>query len=137
MIAQSSTESQISGSNQDIFDAVARLKGSEYATLILDRTGRILSCGVPAERIFGADQVRLLGRKISEFIAGLFLNANSPSFGERYLGYLCSNREWRRFQAHDAGGQGFMVELNISRIASDGHEMFLLNVRRSEPAERP
>lgn len=109
----------------------------EYGTLILDGWGRILSCGAPAEKIFGASHVRLMGRRISEFIAGLFLAGSSPSYNARYLVYLCADGEWRKFEATDDSGQGFAVELNLSRVTTDGQEIFLLNVRRPGETKCP
>lgn len=122
-------------SKHDVFHAAANFaKRVDYGTLILDRMGRILSCGTPAERIFGASQVRLIGHLISDFVAGLFLGGSSPSYNARYLVYLCADGEWRKFEAKDAAGQGFTVELNLARMAtvSPDREMFLLNVRRPE-----
>lgn len=138
MIGQISTDLRQAESKQDMTDAVANfVNRGEYGTLILDRVGRILSCGEPAEKIFRASQVRLMGRRISEFIAGLFLAGSSPSYNARYLVYLCADGEWRKFEATDADGQGFAVELNLSRMMTDGQEMFLLNVRRPGEATCP
>ena len=133
MTALDSQALQQTGLKQGIFHAAANLvnKG-EYGTLILDRVGRILSCGSAAERIFATDQVRLIGRRISDFIGGLFLAGSSPSYSARYLVYLAADGEWRKFSAKDADGRGFAVELNLSRMLSDGREIFLLNVRRPE-----
>lgn len=135
MDGHNATARQQVGTTQDIFHAAANfVNRGDYCTLILDRVGRILSCGTPAERIFGAGQVRLAGRLISDFIAGLFLNGSSPSYCARYLMYLCADGEWRKFEAKDSDGQAFTVELNLARMAtvSPEREMFLLNVRRPE-----
>lgn len=140
MGGQSATVQQEAESKQDIFHAAANFaKRGEYGTLILDRLGRILSCGTPAERIFGASQVRLIGHPISDFVAGLFLGGSSPSYNARYLVYLCADGEWRKFEARDAAGQAFTVELNLARMATESpeREMFLLNVRRQEPMAGP
>jgi PAS domain S-box-containing protein len=104
----------------------------EYGTLILDRVGKIISCGLPAEKIFGVKQDRLMGRWISEFIAGLFLGGNSQCNRAKYLEYLCTDGEWRKFEAMDAGGHGFAVEINMARVATDGREVVVLNVHRPE-----
>jgi hypothetical protein len=123
------------GVNQDVFHAVANYANrDDYGTLILDRLGRIVSCGIPAERILGASQVRLAGCMISDFIAGLFLGGHSPSYSARYLVHLCADGEWRKFEARDVAGRPFAIELNMSRLemAGTGHEMFLLNLRRPE-----
>ncbi len=62
MASQNQAEWQHSGSSRsliqarDMAHAEATLAGhGETGRLILDRLGRILSCGSPAERIFGAD----------------------------------------------------------------------------------
>lgn len=117
------------------FHAAATLdKRGDYGTLILDGMGRIRSCGEAGERIFGASQARLVGRRISEFIAGLLLGGSSPSYSARYLVYLSTNGEWRGFEAKDVDGHCFRVELNLSRMVTDGQEIFLLNLRRPEMA---
>lgn len=130
MIGQNATALQQTGPKQDMLHASTGLaNGGEHATLILDRTGRILSCGAPAEKIFGASQVHLMGRWISEFIAGPFRAGSSPSYGARYLAHLCADGEWRKVEAKDAGGFGFTVEFNLSQATTRGQEIFLLNVR--------
>lgn len=107
-----------------------------YGTLILDRFGRIVSCGVAATIIFGEGQTRLAGREISEFIAGLFLPGASPSCCGPHLGYLCADDDWRRYEATDATGRRFVVQAMLSRMSFDGEldgeELFLLTVRRPE-----
>ena len=122
-------------SKQDMFHLAGNFeKRGDYGTLILDRLGRILSCGTPAERIFGASQVRLIGKLISDFVSGLLLGGTSPSYSARYMVYLCADGEWRKYEARDAVGRAFAVELNLVRVASteSDQEMFLLNVRRPE-----
>lgn len=122
-------------SKQDMFHISATFeRRGDYGTLILDRLGRILSCGTPAERIFGASQIRLIGKLISDFVSGLVVGGNSPSYNARYLVHLCADGEWRKYEARDGAGQAFAVELNLVRVASSGadREMFLLNVRRPE-----
>jgi PAS domain S-box-containing protein len=133
MIGQGVAALQEAGLKHDTFHPAATLLNrEECGTLVLDGMGRIRSCGAAGERIFGASQVRLIGRRISEFIAGLFLGVSSPSYNARYLVYLCADGEWRKFEAVDAEGHGFAVELNLSRMTTDGQEIFMLNVRRPE-----
>jgi len=133
MIGQGVVGIQEEGSKHDIYHAAANLvNGDEYGTLILDGGGRIRSCGAVGERIFGASQVRLVGRPICEFIAGLSIGGSSPSYCARYLIYLCRDGAWRRVQAVDAHGCEFAVELNLSRVMTGGREMFVLNLRRAE-----
>lgn len=138
MDAQSSAELRQVESKQDIFDAVANFeKRGEYGTLILDRLGRILSCGTPAERIFASSRGRLMGSLISDFVAGLILGGSSPSFNTRYLVHLCADGKWCKYEARNGAGDAFAVELNLARMvtATSDQEMFLLNVRRHEQVE--
>ena len=109
----------------------------ETATMILDRLGRILSCGAPSERLFGARQHQLMGRRIAEFIAGLLLSGSSPGAGAKHLVRLCANGAWCRFEAKDVGGLRFAVDLNLSRIASSGRTIYLLSMRRLEETATP
>ena len=133
MIDQSSTALRQTAPKQDMFDAAANFASRrQHGSLMLDRLGRILSSGAPAEKIFGAGRGRLMGRWITDFITGLLLGGSSPSYGARYLVHLCADGEWRRFEAKDADGLMFTVELNLSRMMTSGQEIFLLNVRRSD-----
>jgi PAS domain-containing protein len=135
MMSQSSTAVQQFRSKQNLFHAAANLVNrDEYGTLVLDRVGRIISCGAPAEKIFGANTVRLRGRWISEFISGLLVGGSSPSYSARYLVYLCADDEWRKFEAKGADGYEFSVEIKLSRMIADGQEIFMLNVHRPEEA---
>jgi PAS domain-containing protein len=97
---------------------------------MLDLLGRILSCGAPSEKLFGGSQVRLMGRNISEFIGRLLPGARAPSYDASYIDHLCADGEWRQFEAQDVGGRWFTVELNLSRMITSSHEIFLLNVCR-------
>ncbi len=136
MDAQSSAGPQQVESKQNLVDAAANfVNRDDYGTLILDRFGRILSCGAPAERIFRTNQVRLIEHLISDFVAGLFPGESSPGDQQTLLVDSCVDGEWRRFVARDAGGQSFAVELKLVRMAtpSPDREMFLLNVRRPAP----
>ncbi len=131
MIGQDSASLPQTGPKRDTGHAAASLANSgEYDTLILDGTGTIRSCGAAAEAMFGAGRIGMIGRQVSEFIAGLSRSESSPSFSERYLMYLCTDQVWRRFQALDADGTEFAVELKLSRIKSDGQEVFALTLRR-------
>lgn len=107
----------------------ASLKHCQVATLILDRTGRIASCGEVVEAIFGETQSSLIGRGIAEFIGGLCLGGTSPSYSARYLDYLSGDDKWRSFEARDVVGERFPVQIKLAPIVSDGQRLFLLNIR--------
>ena len=137
MIGQGAPALRQFGSKQDLVSAAANFVNRvNYGTLILDRLGRILSCGVSVEKIFRASQVRLIGARVSEFIAGLLLGGSSPSYGARYSVYLCADGKWRKFMATDASGHEFAVELNLTRTVTEEQDIFLLNVRRPEETTR-
>lgn len=118
------------------FGTAGRTNG-QMGTLILDRMGRIVSCGEPVENIFADIQSRLIGREISEFIGGLCLGGTSPSYNSRYLDYLCGEGVWRKFEARDVVGEKFPVELSLSPIVTDGQRLFLLHLRCGPSMEGP
>lgn len=105
--------------------------------MTLDSLGRIRGCGVAAEELFKANRGSLIGRPVSEFIDGLSRGQSSPSYGARYLIYLCACSEWRRFEATGMGGRSFAVELNLFRPLEDGQEIFVLGLRQPEQTACP
>lgn len=120
------------GANQYAgFHGATRLEGSgEHGSLMLDRHGRIVACGAPTEKLFGVGQMHLIGRSISDFVAGFIFGGNSPSYSARFLAHLCAKGEWRKFEAMDASGKRFPIELNVSRQLCSGEESFFLALRR-------
>lgn len=125
---------QFSG-EQGLSHGAAHLLECRFATFILDRMGRIVSCGEPGERIFAESPSRMIGRGIAEFIDGLCLGGTSASYNARYMEHLCAEAAWRKFAARDVTGQRFFVELNLVAIVADGQRLFLLNLRCPSPAE--
>jgi len=131
MGAQSASTAQQYRSRHNQFHSAANLANRrECATLIVDRLGNICGCGAAAEDILGASQSRLLGKRISAFVADLFRERSSLGDSARYLDHLCAANDWREFGAIDACGRGFAVEINLSRRMADGREVFVLNLRR-------
>lgn len=120
---------------QGLSYGAAHLLECKFVTFILDRMGRIVSCGEPGERIFAETPSRMIGRGIVEFIDGLCLGGASASYNARYLDHLCAETAWRKFAARDAAGQRFFVELNLVPIVADGQRLFLLNLRCPAQAE--
>lgn len=110
----------------------AGLEHCQVGTMILDRTGRIASCGEAVERVLAESQSSLIGRGISDFIAGLCLGGSSPSYAARYLDYLSTDGAWRRLEARDAAGERFMVEIKLAPIVTEGQRLFLLNIRNPQ-----
>jgi len=125
------------GLNPDASSAVVkRTDSSECGSFQFDRQGKIVGCGEAAEKVFGTSRIQLMGRRISEFIAGLHLGGSSPSFNARYLVHLCADGTWRKFEARTDKGNAFAVELNLSRVVTDGQEVFVLNLRPPEEMSR-
>ncbi|MDO8789871.1 MAG: hypothetical protein Q7J42_17485 [Sulfuritalea sp.] len=104
--------------------------GREHTALIVDGAGMICGCGAAVEDIFGTSRGRLLGKPVSAFIAGLLGHAESPGHDARYLVHLGADAGWRKFEATDARGQGFAVEVSVSRRMADDHEVFVLDLRQ-------
>jgi PAS domain S-box-containing protein len=103
---------------------------TEYGTLIFDDSGRISGCDAAAERLFGTSQSRLIGRWIPEFIVGILFDGNSPSENARQLDRLCAERHWQGFEAMDAHGNIFAIEIQASRKMASGQEVFVLSLRQ-------
>lgn len=110
---------------------------AEYATMTLDSFGQIRDCEATAEEIFGASRLSLIGRPIFKFIAGLSRGRSSPSYGARYLEYLCVDGEWHEFEATDMGGRAFAVELSMHRTQTSGRQLFALRLRQPKQTARP
>lgn len=138
MIESGAAAEQRSESAENLFRTSADMAGrGEYGTLILDRHGLVLSCGAAAERLFATGNRGLIGRQIAEFIPELSIGGSSPSYNARYLVHLCAHGDWRELGATNADGRKFAVKICLSRIATDGRELFLLNVRRTGAATMP
>lgn len=120
---------------QGLSHGAAHLLECKFVTFILDRTGRIVSCGEPGERIFADNPSWMIGKGIAEFIDGLCLGSTSASYNARYLDHLCAEGVWRKFAARDVAGQRFFVELNLMPIVADGQQLLLLNLRCPAPAD--
>ena len=99
-------------------------------TLVLDAGGIIVACSDGMAQMFGASDSMFPGDKIWSLIPGILRSYSSPSYNGRYLVYLSSQQEWRRFHAVDLMGQRFIVELAVSRTYTDGRPMFLLKLRQ-------
>ena len=111
--------------------AAANLIDGGGGTLIVDVLGRICACSVAAEHLFGASRSRLIGTQVSEFIAGIFPKESASLCNTENLGSLCESGDWRRFEAKDAQGHRFAVEIHVSRRAANGQEeMFVLSLRQ-------
>jgi PAS domain-containing protein len=131
MITQAATAPQRYPSNLTRSHVTWILSGrDECATLIADDLGRICGCGSAVEDIFGASRNRLLGRRTSEFIAGLFRDGISPNDNAKYLAHLCAGSQWRQFAATDARGYEFAVEIRVSRRIAEGKGFLFLDLRR-------
>lgn len=107
---------------------------ADYATMTLGSCGQIRDCEAAAAEMFGVSRVNLIGRPVFKFIAGLSHGRSSPSFGARYLEYLCAYGEWHEFEAKDMAGRAFTVELSLHRRQVSGQELFVLRLRRLEQA---
>lgn len=138
MAETSSTALKPTESAEDSQHSPMKLRSADaYATLMLDRSCRILSCGDSATKVFGLSQLLLMGRPISEFIPGILSAGRSPSFGARYLAHLCAEGKWRTVAAKDAMGRQFKLELHLSKMVAGGREIFLLTMRRFDAAKGP
>ena len=133
MIGNSSATTGSPAQNQHAYDAAAAMAGKAgYGTLVLDGLGRIRSCGTAAGQILGCSYSDLAGKPISTFVSNFSLSESSLSYSARYFAHLCAESGWRKFEAVDARGHEFPVELSLSRVRTDGQDFFLLSLRRLE-----
>lgn len=119
--------------DQPAISLMARLRSAvtdDYSTLVLDRQGRVRSCGESAEHMFRTRQSRLVGRLAADLIPSLFPKTNSRSDRAKHLALEAKDGAWHHHQIIDAEGCEFDVELCVSCIATDGQEIFLVNVHR-------
>ena len=117
--------------NQDRIQSAPPLSGEgDCATLILDATGNILGCGIAAGKLFGGNLADYAGKPISSLISNFILSDTSLSYSARYFAHLCAAGGWRRFDAVDAQGSRFPIELNLSQVESKELGVFVLSVRR-------
>lgn len=138
MLGRASNTLRSSNSGRGILPIAANsVNSAEYATISIDRLGRICNCCSAAAQIFGVSQARLSERPVSEFIPDLFREGSSPSYRVRYLAYLFATHDWRIFQARDAGGRAFVVELRVFRPPEGGEDLHVLELRRLDRTAFP
>lgn len=97
--------------------------------LVLDGRGVIVKCSDSAVQIFGGEPHDIEGGAISTFVSNLISSDASPSYNARHVDYLSKSGDWRRFQAVDVHGRRFPVDIAMSRMAAEGHQFLLLNLR--------
>ena len=97
--------------------------------LVLDGRGIIVRCSEAAVQLFGGESRDLEGGPISSFVTNLMSSDESPSYNARHVDYLSKSGDWRRFQAVDVHGRRFPVDISMSRMATEGHQFLLLNLR--------
>ncbi|MGE5467796.1 MAG: PAS domain-containing protein [Ignavibacteria bacterium] len=108
--------------------AAADLRAHSGA-IVLDGRGVIVKCSDAAVQMFGAEPGGLEGGSISSFVTNLMSSDAAPSYNARHVDYLSKSGDWRRFQAVDVHGRRFPVDIAMSRMAADGHQFLLLNLR--------
>lgn len=120
-------------SRNNVFQVAETLaKPLDYGTLLIDGSGYIRSCGTAADDMFGGSLDGFNGKPISLLFSNFSLCDASLSYSVRHNANLCEADGWRMLEALDLHGEGFAVEINLSRVNMHGKDMFLLNLRRPE-----
>ncbi len=104
-------------------------KETGYATMVLDRHGRIVSCGDAAARILGERASRLNGQNAADFILGLSLGGTSARYRSGYLDYLAVHSNWREFVVSDSEGASQVAWFKLSPVVAEDQRLFLLAMR--------
>ena len=116
-------------SSSSLRAGLTRERRATFGSLVLDRRGVVVSCSDSGVRIFGGDYEDLEGSAIGALISNIAPSDAPPSFNARYMAYLCTAANWRRFQAVDVYGQRFPVEIFLSKMKLESDEMYLLSLR--------
>ena len=109
--------------------SMATQQRADCGTLVLDGRGVIVRCSDAARRMFGGKLCDLEGNAIFAFVTDLTPSDTSPSYNARYMAYLSTEGNWHSFQAVDVFGQRFGLEIAMSRMSADDHDLLLLNLR--------
>lgn len=116
--------------------ATARLlNGGPHVTVVVDALGTICGCGA-AEDLFQAGQHDLVGRRISGLVVGVLFDGNMPDDATRQLLRHCAAGCWEKFEAIDARGRIFPLEVHVMRRVTCEQDAFVLNLRQPEKASR-
>ena len=107
----------------------------DYSTLILDRFGRIRSCGESAASMFHMDRERLVGLSAADLIPDLFENSAPRDYRTRQLADLARDSSWRPSQITDSDGYSYAVDLCLSCVETKGEEFFLAHLHRVDEDE--
>jgi hypothetical protein len=67
---------------------------------------------------------------ISAFIPGISLEEGALRSDAVPLASLCESSDWRRFNAKNVLGRGFVVAIRVSRKVTNGEAVFVLNFHR-------
>ena len=103
-----------------------------YGTLVLDRHGRIVSCGEAAAHFLCERANRLRGRDVADFVCGLSLGGTSARYRAGYLDYLAANPTWRELEVCSGIGGRSAAWFRLSPIVAEGQRLFLLAMRRMD-----
>ncbi|HEX8988642.1 MAG TPA: PAS domain-containing protein [Rhodocyclaceae bacterium] len=107
----------------------ARDSLAHCGALVLDGRGVIVKCSDAARQMLGGESQDIEGGPISAFVANLMSSGAAPSYNARHVDYLSKAGDWHAFQAIDVNGRRFPVEIAMSRMAADGQQLLLLNLR--------
>ena len=108
------------------------LNAGPHVTLVVDALGRICGCGVAAEELFKASQSQLIGQRISDWVVGILFDGNMPDDPTRQFLRHCAAGCWEKFEAIDAHGRIFALEVHVMRRVTGEQDVFVLNLRQEE-----
>lgn len=108
----------------------------DFGSLIFDGCGIVRKCNEAAAQMFGGSPFDMEGSTVWSLLPHVtpsdkLSGDSSPSYRARYIAYLSNVSSWHHLQATDVYGQDFPVEILLSRLKTDGHELFVINVRHS------
>ena len=125
-------ETSFAGAGHHGVFAPLATRGADYGTVVLDRLGRIVSCGGATARLFGESAERLRGRDVAEFAYGISLGGTSARYRVGYLDYLAARPDWQAIAVRNREGGGFTAWFRVSSIVAEGQRLFLIVIRGPE-----
>ncbi len=140
-VAQRTTE--LASANEELRKEIANRKHAEHdlrsredehrvivetandAVVSMDETGAILLANPATSRIFGYEQIEMVGKPLTMLMPEMMRKLHENGF-KRYLATGRRHVNWQGVEltAQRKDGQEFPVEVSFGELTSDGHKVF-------------
>jgi PAS domain-containing protein len=104
----------------------------EFGVLVINGVGTVVRCNDAAISLFEGWPGEIEGMPVSALLPEIATSDSSPSYNMRYIAFLISDGNWRRFRAMDIFHRPFPLDVAASKISNTSDDQFLLYLRRPE-----